>query len=496
MLLKESSQKKSTRKIFSCKIMFQFTNRELKSFELVQSVFENSRFLIHFDFVRQFLIDLNAFKKKFEAFIYYLKREDVTKSTAIEAIVFLNKTLISIQKRYWFIELEIAVVVWIVKKLHHMIRAFKHLSIIWIDHAIIAVIARQTKTIISNTDKLNLRLIRVEMYLSQLELNIWQKIDRDHVISTALFRLSCFDEKFTEKQNADTLNDIKTYVDILIKMSSQFKNRLVQDYKTNKQWSALYEMLVVISLTQTTRREIINIDRNTTKISEFTHDNIEFERREDLVYYLNRFTFKTRLCVSSSLLQNIFKMTHNDLANADFHRTFVTISKTLYIRRFAHHLRQYIEYFSQCLLNQTKRHKSYELLVFISFSKILFHIISMNFILALFLSKKFDIILMIIDKFFKEKLLMSNRNGWKVKNWVLNLLKYLQLCNWECSRAIISDRDVKFRFELWKWIFKSLNTNLLIKTVYHSQTDELFERINQTIEIALRYLLILDSNFS
>jgi hypothetical protein len=124
MLLKELSQKRSARKIFSCKIMFQFTNRELKSFELVQSVFKSSRFLTHFNLVRQFLIDVNAFKKKFEAFVYHLKREDVTKSTAIKSIVYWNKILISVKERYWFIKLEIAAVVWIVKKLHHMIRVF------------------------------------------------------------------------------------------------------------------------------------------------------------------------------------------------------------------------------------------------------------------------------------------------------------------------------------------------------------------------------------
>jgi hypothetical protein len=188
MLLKESSQKRSTRKTFSCKIMFQSTNRKLKSSELVQFVFKNSRFLTHFDLVRQFLIDVNAFKKKFEAFVYHLKREDVTKSTAIESIVFLSKILIAVEKRYWFIELEIVVVVWVVKKLHHMIRAFKHFTIIWMNHAVTAVIAKQTKMIISNTDKLNLRLVRIEMYLSQFELNIRHKFDRDHVISDALSR--------------------------------------------------------------------------------------------------------------------------------------------------------------------------------------------------------------------------------------------------------------------------------------------------------------------
>jgi hypothetical protein len=103
--------------------------------------------------------------------------------------------------------------------------------------------------------------------------------------------------------------------------------------------------------------------------------------------------------------------------------------------------------------------------------------------------EKFDTILTIIDKFFKEKLLMSDQNIWKAKDWALILWKYLQLCNWDLSRAIIFDRDAKFRFEIWKALFKVVEIDLLMSTAYHSQTDEQSERINQTIEIALRFLL-------
>ncbi len=104
--------------------------------------------------------------------------------------------------------------------------------------------------------------------------------------------------------------------------------------------------------------------------------------------------------------------------------------------------------------------------------------------------------LIITNKFFKEKLFISDINTWKAKNWTLNLLRYLQLCNWRLSRVIISDRDSKFRFELWRWIFKTLNIDLLISTTYHSQTDDQSERINQTIEIALRYFLTSNSDLS
>jgi hypothetical protein len=111
-------------------------------------------------------------------------------------------------------------------------------------------------------------------------------------------------------------------------------------------------------------------------------------------------------------MQNIFKMTHDDQAHADFHRANAIIFETLYIRRLAHYLRQYIEYCSQCLLNQTKRHKSYKSLIFISSAKISFHTIVMNFVLALsqFEKKKFDILFTVTDKFFKTKLLISELN--------------------------------------------------------------------------------------
>jgi hypothetical protein len=504
MLLRNSSyHKEFVRKAYFVKILVKnSTDRERRFFDLIQAAFKNSQFLTHFDIVRQFLINVNVFKEEFETFVYHIKKErdEMTKFTTVQFIVFLSKILISAEKRYWLTKLEVAAVVWMIKKLHHMIKTFKYSTIIWIDHAVTTVIVKQTKMITSNTDKLNLRLVRVEMYLSQFELDIRHKFDRDHVISDALFRLSSFDEKFMKNQNIDTLDDIETYVDTLMKMTSQFKNRLVQDYKTNKQWSFLYEMLVTISSTQMTRRAITNdtsVEKNSV-LGYFSHERIEFERRDDLIYHLNRFISRARLCISKSLMQNIFKMTHDDFAHVDFHRAYVVISETFYIRRLSHYLRHYINYCSQCLLNQTKRHKSYDVLNFISSSKISFHIITMNFVLTLSQSrrKKFDILFTITDKFFKSKLLISELNNWKAKDWALALWKYLQLFNWDLSRVIIFDRDAKFRFDLWKILFKVVEIDLLISAVYHSQTDDQSERTNQTIEIAFRYLLTSNSDLS
>jgi hypothetical protein len=168
LLKNSSSQKDFVRKTYFSRTTFQLIDRELKSFELVQAAFKNSRFLTHFNLIRQFLINVDVFKKNFEAFAYHIKKErdDIAKFTTIEFIVFLSKILTSVEKRYWSTELEIAAVVWMIKKLHHMIRASKHSIIIWTNHSTTTVIVKQIKLSTINTNKLNLRLIRIAMYLS------------------------------------------------------------------------------------------------------------------------------------------------------------------------------------------------------------------------------------------------------------------------------------------------------------------------------------------
>ncbi len=122
----------------------------------------------------------------------------------------------------------------------------------------------------------------------------------------------------------------------------------------------------------------------------------------------------------------------------------------------------------------------------------------MNFVLTLshLKRKKFDTLLIVIDKFSKDKLFISRRNTWKAQDWAISLRKYLQLCNWDLSQVLIFDKDVKFRFDLWKFLFIIVKIDLLISIVYHSQIDEQSERTNQTIKIALRYLLTSNSNLS
>ncbi len=153
-------------------------------------------------------------------------------------------------------------------------------------------------------------------------------------------------------------------------------------------------------------------------------------------------------------------------------------------------LRKFIEHCPNCLLYQTRRHQSYEELQLIRTMNVPFHTITMNFVMTLPISQEeYDCMLTIIDKFFKRMTMISSKTTYTAEQWAHLVLERLQIANWDVPAAIINDRDPKFMSDFWKTTFKKLRTSILTSTAYHSQTNEQSERINQTIEIALRFLL-------
>ena len=90
--------------------------------------------------------------------------------------------------------------------------------------------------------------------------------------------------------------------------------------------------------------------------------------------------------------------------------TYERIIKNLYIFKLSEKLRDYIRNCSQCELNQTFCHSFYEALQSIINSSKSFHIIMIDFIVALSELKKnkLDCVMSIIDKFLKTVTFITN----------------------------------------------------------------------------------------
>ena len=97
----------------------------------------------------------------------------------------------------------------------------------------------------------------------------------------------------------------------------------------------------------------------------------------------------------------------------------------------------------------------------------------------------------VIDKFLKTVIFITNYIVKLNKWWTIKLFNHFTLINWKLFHVIIFNWNFRFIKQIWRWIFQTLKIFLNYSTVYHPQTDDMSERINQTAEIAFRYWITM-----
>ena len=538
---------------------------EIDAFNQLQGAFSRPTFLVHFDKTRVLYIDVDASKERgFGIMVYHVKPKDgqeviVTsippKRTDVEPIMFLSKVLSPAESRYWPTELEMASLVWSVRKLRLMVMSSQHPVVIYTDHAANSAIVNQTKLTSSSVDKLNLKLIRASTYLSQFRLRVFHKAGKSNIVPDALSRLPTVRHSSSDTK-VDSL-DLETYhshIDgpdpnedsiraTLIEMSPDFRKKLITGYQEDASWKAILDLLKRLASDDakdrlsnkepTTTEEVPSAEPSTTistpaSSSEneatevatpvpstapvpppdkatvpdkksfpdpaYLASGIDFQLIDDLIYYVKG--DQPRLCIPENSIHDVLKLAHDDNFHAGHHRAYDRL-KTVYVRRLSRRLTNYIRHCPSCQLNQTKRHKPYGELAPISTPNMPYHTISIDFVLALPKQDHgFDCLMSVTDKFTRKTLLIQGKSTWSAGEWADALIDRLLLADWGIPAGIISDRDRKFCSDLWRAMFKRLGTSLLMSTAYHPQTDGQSERTNQTVEIALRFLITANPNMS
>lgn len=515
------SNKGRIRKVYSQKTVVEFpTDDELDSYRQLQESFSRARFLVHFNKYRVLYIDIDASKQRgFGAMIYHLKSgADPTKPrrTDIEPILFLSRLLNAAESRYWPTELEMAGLVWVIKRVRHMVEASSESTVVFTDHAANPSIVRQTTLSSSSTDKLNLRLVRASTYLSQFRLDVKYRPGKLHVIPDALSRLPAAKSSAEADLDGPGTLDLETYHSgitdpepdwvysyqgTLVAMTPEFWNKIFDGYTKEKSWRDLLAMLHGLqerslaeqtnslakqanSLPGQANNVVDELDSHDDTVPRKFRTGIDFAVRDGLIYYTAGDHF--RLCIPK-VLEDVFQAVHDHNHHAGAHRCFTRVSETLFIPRLLRKIRTYVEHCPACQINQTKHHRPYGELMPISTAPYPFHTVAMDFVVGL--PGKFDCLLTVTDKFSRRLQLLPGYITDSAAVWARRFLGRLQTADWDVPQAIISDRDPKFTSDFWEEIFRQLETSLLTSTAYHPQTDGLSERSNQTVEIAIRYLI-------
>ena len=160
--------------------------------------------------------------------------------------------------------------IWLMKRIKHLIKTFKYVTIIYIDYVVNSFITRQIKFISNNVDKLNIKLIRASIYLSQFRFDVRYKFDKSHIIFDALSRLSTNNCMFSDKNDVfdienfhddiiDSNNDV-TYIynNDLITISEKFKLKLQKNYRIDKTWIKILIMLEFLNARLIKKQENIS----------------------------------------------------------------------------------------------------------------------------------------------------------------------------------------------------------------------------------------------
>lgn len=135
-----------------------------------------------------------------------------------------------------------------------------------------------------------------------------------------------------------------------------------------------------------------------------THENSKKVPKPDkfkFLYHINKLTNIYHLCIPLSIALDILALTHEE-GHSGFSRYYKIIMCSWFIRGLTKLLRSFICYCLQCMALQTRRYSSYGSLQPIKTPLVSFFTLTLDFVLALPLSKeKFNAIILVTCKFLK-----------------------------------------------------------------------------------------------
>ena len=152
--------------------------------------------------------------------------------------------------------------IWVMRRVRHMIEATRQITVFFTDHAANISITKQTTFANNNIDKFNLRLVPTFIYLSQFRLNVKYRPSKKHVIPNAFSRLSSgngpINPKLPRAAPSDSLNletffcgiinpsknpDCYIFQNFFVNMSEEFKQQIINGYDIKNIGNKLKDIL-------------------------------------------------------------------------------------------------------------------------------------------------------------------------------------------------------------------------------------------------------------
>ena len=162
-----------------------------------------------------------------------------------EFIFFLSYLFMNTKIKYWSTELKIADIVWVIKKIYHMIKAAEYITIIYTDHSVTVFIIWQFSLNIIDIEKLNLQFIQTSEYLQQFHFDICYKSGKINIIFNTLSHLTSHNYRFKSDKLSLNILHISTliFANILVEISFKFHKHIIVSYITESYWQCIIDII-------------------------------------------------------------------------------------------------------------------------------------------------------------------------------------------------------------------------------------------------------------
>jgi hypothetical protein len=524
-LLRESPNKGSPRKRFTAKCtLANPTEAQRISFDGVKEALAGPSTLIHYDSEVPLVVRMDASKERgYGAMITQIpiwsftdeqKARTVLELTADSydhtlerPICFLSKRLNKHEMNYWPTELEVAGLVWTVRKMRHLIDDSKEV-VVFTDHQATRDIVKQTNFRHSTPHKQNLRLIRASLYLSQFpQIKVLHIPGKLNVVPDALSRLQAAEseESAHELEGPDIYDTLQLQASML-RISDDLIDRLQKGYNEDP----FYKTKFAEMKRQYAKGGSLPVEYNNMLLEDAELHSFTSQPEEPVLPGSRRYILylkegeKLRLCIPRSMTAMFLQMAHDRHNHGGFERTYQRLRQAYFIKGASGIIRDYIAHCPSCLINKPTNYTPSGKLIPITAPQSPWELVTMDFVVKLPESRPttglwaklkgqtglpgYDAFLTITDKLTKFVILVPGRESWTAEEWAeAYFAKVFPIFG--VPAAIISDRGSVFLSLFWTTVFKRMKTDCIATTAYNPRSDGQSERTNQVVEIALRHVV-------
>ncbi len=234
------------------------------------------------------------------------------------------------------------------------------------------------------------------------------------------------------------------------------------------------------------------IARDETQCEDIKLKNCHVQKR--ILYHDNQLWVSFNELLQMNLIREMydqFSVNHSDIL-----KTMKIIKRNYYWSFMQKTVDWYIWNCYVCQRSKTSRDKSNELLQSLLILKQWWQNIVMNFIVDLFDSYDYNVILTVICRLSKERHYISciiDDKDIIVKKTAEMLFQWVYW-TYDLSNFIVFDRDSQFIFILWKFLCKWLSISLWLFIIYHFQINDQSEQVNQNVKRYLYFFCLYMQN--